>query len=376
MGKIKVSFISFLAYPLFNGKINAVFGGAEVDLYNLARKLSESGRYDITFYVGDYGQEPVERYEGIKVRKVRYMNLDTYKSGFSKVLRQLSIIREMAAMDSHVCMVEAYNEMLGWAALLPGKLRNTRLIFRLAHDLDTDFADAKGKGPLYYNLYKYGINKAHVLISQTDRQKKMLAENLGLDSRVIKNGFFINDKISLSDKKYILWIARAQDWKRPDIFLQLAERLPEESFVMVMPGENELQARIKQRAGALANLRFVDYVPFAEVQSYYDRAKLFVNTSEYEGFPNAFVQACLGKTPILSFNVNPDGFIETNGLGFHCEDDLEKAVAFIRGFDGAELARLGENAGGYVAANHDIGSISKVYEEIIGNLTTSTGHGD
>ena len=53
MRKINLCFISFLAYPLFNEKANVVFGGAEIAAYNLARNLEKSGKYDITFYVGD-----------------------------------------------------------------------------------------------------------------------------------------------------------------------------------------------------------------------------------------------------------------------------------------------------------------------------------
>lgn len=105
------------------------------------------------------------------------------------------------------------------------------------------------------------------------------------------------------------------------------------------------------------------------MQKYYDRAKLFVNTSEYEGFPNAFVQACLAKTPILSFNVNPDRFIDANGLGLFCEDSLESAVGFIREFDSDKLSRYGENAQNYVRKNHDISVIAKRYEDIFEGLT-------
>lgn len=368
MEKIKLNFISFLAYPLFNSKINAVFGGAEVDLYTLARMLSEDEKYEITFYVGDYGQQQEEMYGNIRVRKFKYMNLDVYRAKKFKLLRHMHIIKEIAAMDCDVCMVEAYNEMLGWAALLPGRLRNTKLIFRLAHDLDTDLTDAKSKGGLYHWLYWYGIYRADAIVSQTDIQRKMLGENLGLDSRVLKNGFFINEKIDFKDKRYILWVARAQEWKRPELFLELAERLPEEKFVMVMPGDGPFKTRIKEQAARLQNLTFIDYVPFNEIQKVYDGAKLFVNTSRYEGFPNAFVQACLGKTPILSFNVNPDGFIDTHSLGFCSREDKGAAVEFIKGLDHKKLVALGENAGRYVKSEHDIRVIGQAYAEMIEGL--------
>ena len=368
MRKIKLCFISFLAYPLFNEKANVVFGGAEIDAYNLARNLEKSGKYDITFYVGDYGQEYEEKYGEIKVRKFKYMNLSAYKGFAAKLRRQLSIIAEVFRFDCDVCFIEAYNEMLGWVALIPGNLKGSKTIFRLAHDLDTDPEDAKKRGFLFNNLYRYGIGKAGAIISQTEIQKKLLLDRFGLDSRIIKNAFFINDKIDPEDKKFILWVARAQNWKRPRLFLQLVERLPEENFMMIMPGENELQEEIRKEAARYPNLKFIDYVPFAQVQQYYNAAKLFVNTSEYEGFPNAFVQACLGRTPILSFNVNPDAFIETNGLGFFCNNDLEQAVRFIREYTQEQMRTLGDNAMSYVKKHHDISGSGPIYEEIIRGL--------
>lgn len=375
MKKIKICFISFLAYPLFNGKANVVFGGAEVDLYNLAKKLEESDKYDITFYVGDYGQEHEELYGKIKVRKFTYMNLEIYRSLGTKILRHLNVVREVMAMDADICMIEAYNEMLGWVALIPGNLRSCKTIFRLAHDLDTDLADSKNKGFLYSWLYKYGIINADAVVSQTEIQKTMLMENLKIDSQVIKNGFFLNEGINFEEKKYILWVARAQSWKRPELFLEMVKRLPKEGFIMIMPGENELQEKIKEEAAQYANLKVIDYVPFAQIQNYYNDAKLFVNTSEYEGFPNAFVQACLGKTPILSFNVNPDNFIDVNQLGYFCNNDMENAVGFIKEYNTNKLSVLGQNANNYVKSNHDISKISLKYEEIIKELVSIRGEG-
>ncbi len=371
MDRIRISFISFLAYPLFNAKANVVFGGAEIDAFNLAAKLAENDRYDVTFYVGDFGQKHEEQYGKIKVRKFKYMNLESYTGTRAKFLRHWNIIFETLKMDADICFIEAYNEMLGWVALIPGRLKGVKTIFRLAHDLDTDLNDAKSKGFLYHRLYKYGISRADAVVSQTDIQRDLLDSKLGIDSQVIKNGFYVNEEISYEDKKTILWVARAQSWKRPELLIELAKRLPSERFIMIMPGENELQSAIRKEAEQLENLQFIDYVPFAQIQPYYDSAKLFVNTSEYEGFPNAFVQACLGKTPILSFNVNPDDFIGTNQLGHFCRDELDNAVQFIRDYTPDKMRILGANALEYVKCNHDIARIAPVYEEIIQKLISA-----
>jgi glycosyltransferase involved in cell wall biosynthesis len=47
------------------------------------------------------------------------------------------------------------------------------------------------------------------------------------------------------------------------------------------------------------------HVPFDAVGRHFDGAAAFVNTSEYEGLPNTFVQAWLRGVPTLSF-VRPE----------------------------------------------------------------------
>lgn len=363
--KIKLCFISFLAYPLFNKNVKAVFGGAEIDLYNLAVRMSVSGKYEITFITGDYGQKPVEMYGSVRVVRFRYMNLTRYRGIIYKLLRHFAMWMGLLRLDSDVLVTEASNEVLGWMALISKKLKGKKIIFRLAHDLDTAFEDVREKGYKTYLLYKTGIMNSDMIISQTDVQKKLLYDNLKLDSIVVKNGFSIERDVDFEGKSYILWVARAEDWKRPEIFVRLAGMLPQDEFLMIMPGENELKKHIRRSLQGLSNIRLIDYVPFAEVQKYYDGARLFVNTSIYEGFPNAFVQACLSRTPILSFNVDPDNFIEKYDLGLNCSDSIEAAADFIRQLNSERLKQYGNNAFRYVSENHDIAEIAKVYEEIV-----------
>ncbi|MFZ5986945.1 MAG: glycosyltransferase family 4 protein [Bacillota bacterium] len=366
--KIRICFLTFLAYPLFNHDVNSIFGGAEIDLYNMANKLAENDRYEITFVVGDYGQNIEELHNGIRVRKFKYFNLDTFKKVRHKFKRQIVMWKELFNLDADVYITEASSELLGWMALISKKIKGKKIIFRLAHDLDTDFVDTRSKSFKLYYLYKTGIYNSDFIISQTKRQQKMLKENLNLDSTIIKNGFFINENIDFSMKDYILWVARAEEWKRPWLFVELARRMPEEKFVMVMPGKSSTKDRILEEVSQLENLEFIDFVPFYRIQEYYDRAKLFVNTSLYEGFPNAFVQACLGKTPILSFSVNPDNFINENNLGVVCDDSLDRAVDFITELKEGKLEFYGQNAFSYVKRNHDIAKISAIYEDIINSL--------
>jgi glycosyltransferase involved in cell wall biosynthesis len=171
-------------------------------------------------------------------------------------------------------------------------------------------------------------------------------------------------------------MARCLPWKRPEMFLALAERFPGEKFVMVAPGcGDRAAAPVVARAKRMPNLTLIERVPFREVQDLFDGATLFVNTSEQEGFPNTFLHAGLGATPIVSLAVDPDGFIARHGCGIVCNGSpgqMERAVARLLA-DPAERQRLGCAAYEYVRRNHDLGAVAGELKAILLSLTRGSG---
>lgn len=153
-----------------------------------------------------------------------------------------------------------------------------------------------------------------------------------------------------------LWVSRCQPVKRPHLFLDLVEALPEYSFEMICPREDVgLWESVAARAGKLGNLRFVEKVPYHEIQHRYDAARVFVNTSEWEGWPNSFIQAGLGRTALLSLDVNPDGIFETFKLGCFAAGDMERLKSDARQMmaDAPALERMQAGCSRFVAEMHD-----------------------
>jgi len=62
------------------------------------------------------------------------------------------------------------------------------------------------------------------------------------------------------------------------------------------------------------NVRFHGRIPYQEVGAFYERARVFVGTSEIEGFPNTYLQAWARGTPVVAF-LDPDQLIARNGMG-------------------------------------------------------------
>jgi len=63
-------------------------------------------------------------------------------------------------------------------------------------------------------------------------------------------------------------------------------------------------------------------LPYHATNRVFDRARVFVNTSEIEGFPNTFLQAWVRGVPVISF-LDPDGVIRREGLG-HAVGSLDE----------------------------------------------------
>ena len=55
-------------------------------------------------------------------------------------------------------------------------------------------------------------------------------------------------------------------------------------------------------------------MPYRDVSAFYSRARVLVNTSDVEGFPNTYLQAWASGTPVVAF-FDPDGVIAREGLG-------------------------------------------------------------
>ena len=80
-----------------------------------------------------------------------------------------------------------------------------------------------------------------------------------------------------------------------------------------------------------------------------------MNTSEWEGWPNSFIQAGLGKTALLSLDVNPDGIFERFSPGRHAGGDFQAFVGFARAMisDLSALARMQDGCSRFVSEMHD-----------------------
>ncbi|MBN2089256.1 glycosyltransferase, partial [candidate division KSB1 bacterium] len=169
----------------------------------------------------------------------------------------------------------------------------------------------------------------------------------------------------------ILWTGRSADFKRPELFLNLTKLFPNQQFVMICQKafDDNNYLNLTSNAENIQNLEFINRIPFHEADNYFQLAKIYVNTSETEGFANTFVQACKCATPILSLKVNPDDFLNRYQCGLCAEGNWDRFVEQLKQLLDPETAqKYGENGRKYAEEHHDIRKIVEQYKDIFQKL--------
>jgi len=186
-------------------------------------------------------------------------------------------------------------------------------------------------------LAKRGAVQADVIVAQTKDQIRMLHENFGRRAdRLIRNFHPVppacNKRV---EPLTVVWIANFKSLKRPELFLEIASRLQDLSKIeFVMVGQpypsHSLQSRFEQAMQRHPNVRYLGAVPQEDVNRLLERSHLLVNTSEWEGFSNTFIQAWMRSVPVITLGVNPDGLLDNSYLGCNHVSTAEIASS-IRG---------------------------------------------
>jgi len=341
--------------------VEAIFGGAEVDLYLLATELAKDAAFDVRCVVADYGQPATETIQQVKL----YKSLDTAKNLF---LGGRKLWRALRQADAQVYMSEACSLGTALHAYFCRK-HDRKFVYRTAHTRECDGTYFQSH-PRRALAVRWAFRQADVLLTQNDEDAENLRRTTQLDSKVIRNGIRLV-KAEQPKEDVILWVARSATIKHPERFVQLARELPEMKFTMVCPraeGDFQYESFVNE-AESVANLQFIQGASYQDIGTFFERARVFVCTSDQEGFPNTYVQACQSVTPIVSLHVNPDDFLHRNQCGFCANGDWQVFADTVRKVMDTDLgAAWGVNARRYVEKNHDITRIIEEYKTIFREL--------
>jgi glycosyltransferase involved in cell wall biosynthesis len=252
------------------------------------------------------------------------------------------------------------------------KKNKRKFIFRVASDTDC----VPGQQLISWRrdrlIYEYGLRHADIIATQGKHQSDLLKMHYGLPSIPVNMTVAVpRDTRDTPLDIDVLWVSNIWDVKRPELILDIARMLPDFRITMIggpVRGYEKLYRWIQDSAQQIENVCFVGPVPYQEVDAYFSRARIFVNTSSAEGFPNTFLQAWARGVPVVSF-FDPDGLIVDRGLGTVPTTANEMAEEIRRFLNShGSWITVSNRSRNFVSANYSPNQVVGQYEQLAESL--------
>jgi glycosyltransferase involved in cell wall biosynthesis len=122
---------------------------------------------------------------------------------------------------------------------------------------------------------------------------------------------------------------------------------------------------IRTRAVQMPNVVVHGQIAKGRVGEFYRRAAFLCCTSDYEGFPNTFLEAWSYGLPIVS-TFDPDQLIAKHGLGMVGREisDLRNAVVHLTAENGS-YRDVSRRVRAYYEANHTLAAVMPRFEHAL-----------
>lgn len=181
-----------------------------------------------------------------------------------------------------------------------------------------------------------------------------------------------------NEKMEIVWVARFIGWKHPEIAIFLAKNLKEQkyNFKLKMLGAGYLEEEMKRRVKEYKLedvVEIVGQVPSDKVKDYYEKANIFIGTSDSNEGWGAVVNESMnaGCAVIANKKMGSVPFLikdKETGIIYRTYQELEDAVKLV--IDNKDLRKkLGKNAYKFIIEkwNAKVGAenLVKLFESIL-----------
>jgi glycosyltransferase involved in cell wall biosynthesis len=360
--------------------------GAEIQARNLATALAERG-YEISYVCQSLrGKQGLERIGSIDVYWIPYSrNIDLL--GTKRALRLLRSIGPDVIYQRYTSFYTAVAAYFAKRQKIPfiWNCTDDSCLTRWSH-MRMEWQQLKRTKKFRKVIWlfpafiedlavAYGIRNAAKHIVQNETQRKQLKTRYGLDGILMPSGHEprLYECSSEKSSRLVLWVGHLGTRKRPEAFVAIANRLRGSEMDFCMIGRTQDPDRRTELYHLLenSNVRHIEEVPFADINDYFRRASLFVNTSMRgrEGFPNTFIQAWLAGVPVVSLETDPNSVLARERLGFVCAN-VESAAETIESLmqNPKILAQYSQRVYEYARQNHDIRDVAVYFTSILEKL--------
>lgn len=354
-------------------------GGGELQIALLAKALVLDG-HQVTI-IDPYSKESFITEEGIQLLTVPGWNkgIKGFRLIWYRIPGLYRLLKEQKA-DYYYGRMRTYFHLLSYLA---AKKTKKKFILAIASDIDVlSFRDkykyeykANFSLTKYLTLllpgdmvFKYLIRKSDYIVLQHSGQDvkwKNFKGKKTIFPNIIDKSSLITTKID-NDKEYFVYLGSLTMLKGADKLYQLANIIGGAKPIMIIGQPNDDKSvKIFGQLKEMSNVIIKGRLNHNEAIQLVANAKALINTSNYEGFPNVFLEAWALGVPVISLKVNPGNVFDKYDLGVCCQDDLTKMSNYMIN-DG--INKGNKNAMfSYINTFHDFNTAGKRFTDILSN---------
>lgn len=205
-----------------------------------------------------------------------------------------------------------------WMTILAGiearKYSKKPLIYQV-HALETDRSDKHSLNINVFNIEKYGLEQADLIIAVSHYTKACIVDNYGInpDKIQVVHNSVSKEKAKLQKNKFVskkdgqklvLFLGRVTYQKGPDYFLEAAAKVLkfEKDVQFVIAGHGDMINKLIDRAAQLKignKVHFTGFLNRVEVEALFRAADIYVMPSVSEPFGISSLEAALFDVPVI-----------------------------------------------------------------------------
>lgn len=280
-------------------------GGAERQIIMLANELANRGEEVHLIILADNNSK-YRINQNITIHDLSGQELGNIRilSRYKQLKKILEVI--MPDVSIHYWLQSAY-----FCAIMPKKITGKLIYSERGNPSDKEYRGLLGL------VRRYSFTKIDGFVFQSSVAKNYFNKSIQEKSVVIPNSVFIPEGKYINPcrkrEKIIINVGRLHPQKNQKMLIKAFSLIHNEfpEYKLVIFGDGELKKELLNLINKLGlNEKIYLYKSVNNILDYVYNASLFILSSNYEGMPNALMEAMAIGVPSISTNYKPGGVIE------------------------------------------------------------------